>query len=972
MYVSGVKRIRAFAFVAAYALCSPHIAAAADSDDGGMLPTGFRITPTAAPGSSFARLATGLRADGNADAAEAAATALSPEGDTLLVLTSGYNIGFMDEAGVKITHPVIDPATGKPDPGASPVPKSEWVFVYDVSHGVPAVVQRIALPNTYDGIAWRHDGRGFFVSGGIDDRVYAFERRSASPAAPFDPMPAYVLGHDDDDTKPVPTYHGGILRHTTAAAFVPNLIPTGAVVAGVATSADGRTLYAANMENDSLSIVDTATHAVQDVAFFTPGGKAARGEFPYGVAIRSGERGRMAEAYVSSLRDGQVIGVAANGRVTTIPVGDGPNDLALSPDGATLYVVNGNSDTVSVVATASDTVTATIPLARPGDRYTGANANGLALSPDGTRLYVTLGGENALAVVDLATRRVLGRIPTGWYPTGVAVSRDGKRLFVVNEKSIPGADPSNGYGTAAGKARNTTHQNQYGWAQEKAGLLTMPVPDEAALAKLSADVDANDGFANRAVVDPLMAYLHGKIDHVIFITNENRTYDQVLGDVAGANGDPELTTFPQPIAPNHHAFATGFITFDNFYDPAESSGVGWNWSDAGHANDYTERAQSVLYGNAQFAGLTYDYQGVVRNLNLALPQTGGRTVFDERVTGVLDPTGSSSILPGAKDPAASDGDGDTSGTAVGGYIWDDALRHGLTVRDYGEQVDLTYYDAQSGPLRVPVSRTPFASHVPQAIQTKLDLADRTDPYYRGFDQTVPDVFRYEEWKREFDGFVKDGNLPNLEVMTVPHDHFGDFEAALDGLQTPALQFADNDYALGKIVETVSHSPYWKSTAIFIIEDDSQSGPDHVSTHRSTAFVLSPYAKRGLVDHTFYTTDNVLRTIEALLGIDPLGIEDANALPMSTAFARTPDLAPYAAIVPGSLCTGAVAKDLVGAACTARGVTRTAAVADLHDGAWWAAMTAGMDFSGPDRVDASRFNAVLQYGMTGRYDSPSSP
>ncbi|MBD5635028.1 MAG: beta-propeller fold lactonase family protein [Candidatus Eremiobacteraeota bacterium] len=933
--------------------------ALADADDG-FLPTGFRITPRAAPGAVFARLATGLRADGTADAAEASATLLSPDGKTLLVLTSGYNLNFQTEAGADITHPVYDPTTGRPSASAKRVAKAEWVFVYDVSHGAPVEVQQIAIPNTYDGLAWRGDGRGFFVSGGIDDRVYEFDRERA--AATFAPAPAFVLGHNSNDTQPVPKYDGGFAKPTLAARFIPDLLPTGAVVAGVAASADGRTLYAANLENDSLSVVDTATHRVADVAFGVPGAKTARGEFPYGVAVRSDASGHMAEAYVTSVRDGEVIGVAASGRLSEIPVGDGPNNLALSADAKTLYVVNGNSDTVSVIDTSSDAVSATIALSRPGDRYKGANPNGLALSLDGKRLYVTLGGENAVAIVDLVASRVLGRIPTGWYPTGVAVSHDGRGLYVINEKSNPGPDPANGYGTAAGKARNVTHQNQYGWAQEKAGLLYLPVPDAATLAALSAQVDANDGFRNRALVDPTMQFLHGKIKHVIFITNENRTYDQVLGDVKTANGDPALNPFPQPITPNHHAFATEFVTLDNFYDPAESSGVGWNWSVAGHANDYTERSQSVLYGNAEFKGLTYDYQGTNRNLDLGLPQTGGTTVFDERLTGFLDPSGSSSMLPGPKDVAASSGDGDVDSAATGGYIWDDALRHGLSVRDYGEHVDFTYYDPGSGPLRIPVSRTPFASHVPQAIQTKPDLMSRTDAYYRGFDETVPDVFRYEEWKREFDGYVKNGDLPSLEVMTVPHDHFGDFKTALDGLTTPALQFADNDYAVGKILETVSHSRYWNDTAIFMIEDDSQSGPDHVNTHRSTAFVLSPYTAHGSVDHTIYTTDSVLRTIESILGIDPLGIQDANALPMSTVFSLVPNARPYDAIVPGSLCVPPVAKDLVGAACTARNVRRTAALPELHDGAWWAAMTAGMDFSGPDRVDAAAFNAVLSYGM----------
>jgi hypothetical protein len=201
-------------------------------------------------------------------------------------------------------------------------------------------------------------------------------------------------------------------------------------------------------------------------------------------------------------------------------------------------------------------------------------------------------------------------------------------------------------------------------------------------------------------------------------------------------------------------------------------------------------------------------------------------------------------------------------------------------------------------------------------------------------------------------------------MTVPHDHFGNFKTALDGLGTPELQFADNDFALGRIVRAVSHSRYWKDTAIFIDEDDSQSGPDHVSSHRSPAYVISPYAKRGLVDHTRYTTDSLLRTIEVILGIEPLGMNDANAAPMTAAFVHVPDLRPYQPIVPGSLCRPPVARDLLGAACVSPVLKKSAALPPRHAASWWAAMTAGMDFSHPDAIDPNRFNEILQYGVLG--------
>ena len=929
--------------------------------DGTYLPTGMRITPLAAPGAVFSRLATGLRADGNADATDASALALSPDGKTLLVLTSGYNLKFSDEDGTPIEHPPIAPKTGGPDLDAKPGSKAEWVFVYNVRNGAPEKLQQIAIPNTYDGIAWRADGLGFYVSGGIDDRVYAYAEAPSGSVSPFIAQPAYTLGHNDDDERAVPKYDGGLLKNSPAAEADRDL-PTGAVVAGIAPSIDGRDLYAVNLENDSLSIVDTTTRAVADVSLLSATPATPQGEFPYGVAVLPDPSGATSTIFVSSLRDDEVLAVRPGARpaVTATHVCSAPGALALSQDRAHLYAACGNADAIAEIDAASGALVRTISLARPGDRYRGANPNALVLARDGKRLYVSLGGENAVAVVDVARGRVVGRIPTGWYPTGVALSPRGSYLYVCNEKSDPGPNPSNGYTTPGGKAENTTHRNQYGWALEKAGLLSLPVPNDATLARLSAIVDENVGYANRAKANSL-AYLHEKIRHVIYITDENRTYDQVLGDLAGADGDPALNTFPEAISPNHHALARDFVTFDHFFVPAESSGVGWNWSVQGHTNDYTERAQAVLYGNAEFKGLTYDYQGVVRNLNLALPQTGGSSIFDERLSGVLDPTGASAMLPGSRDPAASDGDGDESKGALGGYLWDDAIRHGLSVRNYGEHVDLDHYDPDAKPF-VAVSRTPYASHLLQAAPAKTALATRTDRYYRGFDQNVPDQFRIDEWEREFSGYVKRGDLPSLEVMTVPHDHFGNFKTALEGLGTPELQFADNDYALGRIVRAVSHSRYWKNTVIFIDEDDSQSGPDHVSSHRSPAYAISPYAKHGFVDHTRYTTDNLLRTIEAILGIEPLGMNDANAVPMATAFARDPIDRAYEPIVPGSLCRPPVSPDLLGSACVSPTLKKTAARTPLHGNGWWAAMTAGMDFSHPDALDPAQFNAILYYGI----------
>ncbi len=927
-----------------------------------LLPTGLVVTPTAAPGSTFMRLTTGVRADGNADANQGARSVLSPDGTKLLVMSSGYNLNYRNQTtGATITYPVLDPTTGLPGLNTSGQPattsRAEWVLVYDVTSGTPVQTQRINIPNTFHGIAWAPAGDRFYVAGANDDRVYIYTYNGTQyvPSAPF-----ILLGHNSNQTRPIPTYDGGLLKGTPAASLT-----TGAVAANLALSKDGNTLFVTNFMNDSLSIVDTQTRQVtREVKFFVPGQTEATGEYPFDVAVRSNGSGGALTAFVTSQRDDEVLAVdAATGTVIRrIPVGNQPNRLLLSKDSYRLYVVNGNSDSISVIDTVNYTVTRTIPLSRPGELYKGANPNALELSPDGRTLYVTLGYENAVAVVNLATGRVVGRIPTSWYPNSVSVSKTGDRLFVVNSKSNSGPNPGQARTTAAGTAANPTFQNQYTWALEKGGLLTVPLPNQSTLASLTQQVNQNNGYANRYRPDLLMAFLRTKIKHVIYIVKENRTYDQVLGDLPVGNGDPTLTLFPDAISPNHHKLALDFVTLDNFYDSGESSGVGWNWSTFARTTDYTEKDQAGNYGNIG-GSIPYDAEGSNRRMQLSLPQTAPNpTPLNARLTGVSDPTGSSAILPGTKDVNAPIGDGDLDPDAIGGYLWDSALRAGKTVRNYG-----FYMSAYSS---VPLSPTPFASNIPQAASNKPVLLDKTDIYFRGYDQNNADIYLFNEWKREFDQYVTGNNLPNLSLVRLPHDHFGNFNTALAGLNTPNSQMADNDYAVGRLIETVSKSRYWQDTAIVIVEDDSQNGPDHVDSHRSLAYIISPYTKRGAVVSTNYNQVNILRTMEDLLGIKPLGLLDANALPMSDVFTYTPNFSTYTAIVPGVLCAPPVDPNLV-PACADPTAVRTAAKPSLRDGQWWANATKDFDFTVEDKLDADAFNQILWAGIKGDVPYPTA-
>jgi YVTN family beta-propeller protein len=951
-----------------------------------LLPTGQYITPTIAAGSSYQRLATGLRPDGNADADSAMSSAVSPDGKTLLVLTSGFNTGFAYQvasgaAPDPINFPALFPLTGLAAPlsvlaktvnGAN---QSEGIFIYDISTGVAIKKQIIPIRNAYNGIAWDPTADRFYVSGGIDDRIAVYKNSVSKPGHVYKPdAPFIILNHNADGTAPISDYHGGSLANSPVgkSLFGPALTPA-ATVAGFDVSRDGKTIVAANFHNASASLVDTTTRSViKDVVFTAPGSMTPIGEMPFWVAVKSNAAGAYAKAYITSERDDQVVVLTGGSISAVIPVPSGPNKAILDAAQRYLYVACGNDDSLAKIDTVTDTIVGRASIARPGDVYKGATPDALAIGANGTRLYVTLGGENAVAVVDLRTGRVLGRIPTGWYPTSVSLSNDGKHLFVVNEKSNAGPNRGNRYyawNTAYGAASNPTWRNEYTWELEKSGLLSTPVPEDGSLPYLSGIVDVNNNFSNRHDT-AMMKYLRTKIKHVIYIVNENRTFDQVLGDLGnGSNGDPRLTFFTQPITPNLHALAANFVTLDNFYDSSETSGVGWNWVMQGHTNDYVEKTQPVDYGNGA-DGFTYDWQGIVNNMNLGLPPVGSASIFQTRITGVLDPSGRSTILPGYRDPSATVGADNLAANAVGGYIWESVLRkYGPnSVRNYGWQIDLNMYSYPAALSPPPLVRNPFSTHTLESAASTPSIRPVTDPYYRAFDQNYPDIFRIEEWTREFNAFVANKNLPSLEVMTIPHDHTGSLGTAIEGLGTPQLELADHDYAIGKLVEAVSNSPYWASTAIVMLEDDPQDGQDHVDAHRSIIHIISPYSQKVGIVHTTYFSTSALRTVEDLLGVNYLGFNDANALPIVDAFKTTPDLTKYAAIIPGSLCAAPVSSDLV-PACKNPAAARTPRVADLHDRAWWSKATAGLDFSKPDHIDPQYYNQILEYGITGRGSLP---
>jgi DNA-binding beta-propeller fold protein YncE len=895
------------------AAASPALAATQPLQTGQMLPTGQRLTPLAAPGARFEPLVsrTGPHPDYVADGASA--IALSPDGREMLVLTSGYN------------------KYNDPDGKAVPEQSQQYVFRYAIDGAGTRFEQSLTVPNSYSGIAWLPDGNGFLVGGGVDDVVRLFRRGE----------------HGFAEAASLP------LGHKTG-----NGVDVSPQAAGVAVSPDGSRALVANYYNDSVSLIDIPGWRVvaeQDLrpgkidpaASGTPGG-----EYPFAIVWTGPAR-----AYVSAPRDRQIVAldvgpasVRVAGRIATI--GE-PTALLADAAAHRLYATEDNADRLAIVDLAGGRLAGEPKLGLPGALGPlpgkGINPNSLALLPD-HRLLVTYGGINALAIVapGAAGAEVQGLVPTGWYPSAAAASRDGTRLFVVNRKSPPGPNPQGCAPALAiykGQPNACGAANQYIFQLEKAGLLQFPMPTPPALATTTLQVADNIGLPaarERQAAEARMAAIRARIRHVVFIIKENRTYDQLLGDLEVGNGDPHLAILGAPLSPNHHQLARQFVTLDNFYDSGEQSSTGWTWSTAARVTDLLEKNAPVNYSGR---GLAYESEESNRNLYPALSPAERRAA---------DPTtpGDPDLLPGPAGLTAPDPDDDDRPGQ--GYLWDAAIRAGLTVRNYGFS-DASVYDP-GAPGAVPLVREPAKTKT--RIYTPGDrlLASRSDPYFRGFDQKLPDYWRVKEWQREFAQQEASGAMPALTLMRLSHDHFGEFKNAIDGVNTVEAEMADNDYSVGLVVETIAHSRFAGSTLIFVIEDDAQNGADHVDARRSIALVAGATVRRNALVSTRYTTVNLLRTIEAVLGLKPLGLNDALAMPMADLFdpalgpwtftARAADVLRTTQLpIPGDRFAG-----LPTAACAP------------HNADYWAVAMRGQDFRTEDHLDTNAFNTALWRGL----------
>jgi YVTN family beta-propeller protein len=585
----------------------------------------------------------------------------------------------------------------------------------------------------------------------------------------------------------------------------------------IARSPDGKTLGVSGELADAAVLIDQTSGSVSD--------RIPAGSHPYGVAFAADGK----TLYVADWAQSAVsaIDVASRRVRATIAVGKHPEHLLLSADGTQLFVSEADDDTIGVIDVASSARTAGANAAPYDGKLYGASPSALALSPDGKRLFVADAAANAIAVLDVAGAmpHLIGAIPAGRYPTALAFEPGGAALDVVDGKG----ESSHPNPQFAPYSRDA-HKG-YVAAEEIGSVRRIPLPADDALANGLDDVRADAGPELRSALNgsadapkDTVLRAHGPLRHVIYVIKENRTYDQVLGDVPSANGDPSLALFDAKVTPNQHAIAERFGVLDNTYADAEVSAPGHNWSTAAFANDYVERTWPANYGGRREH---YDFE-----------------------------------------------DGAEAARPHGGYLWDAALAAGISVRNYGEFT--TELTMKPEPLIV--------SHMP-------GLAGVTDPRFPGFDLGYSDLDREAEWAREFAGYVRDHNLPELEIMRLPNDHTN---GTSPGKLTPSAFAAQNDVAVGRLVDAVSHSPYWHDTAIIIVEDDAQNGPDHVDDQRMTAYVASPYAAGGVLGE-HYSTAGIVRSIELILGLAPLSVYDAAARPLYAAFQAKADLRPFDAL-----------------------------------------------------------------------------
>ena len=696
------------------------------------------------------------------------------------------------------------------------------------------VVQRLPVAKAWVGLKLFDGGRRLLVSGGNDNRVNVYE------------------------------FSSGRLRFADSLVIPPRRAGANVWVAGVDIDEREGLVYAAGKESRTLTTISLGARTVLKTLDLpaTPYTCLVSRIHPY---VFVSLWGGAAVAFVD--RDGGAL-------VKSVRVGNHPCDMVESPDGRSLYVANASDNSVSVIDIASGSVRETLQTGLFPGLPEGSTPNGVALTADGGTLYVANADNNYLAVFDVrrpGETRPTGFIPTGWYPTCVGVVPTDGRIIVANGKG--GSSRANPGGPNPEAPR---HSSEYIGSLFLGSLSRIDPPDGPALRAYTAAAYADARIGKevlRPAASPLLPGAGGSraIRHVFYIVKENRTYDQVFGDMGIGNSDPALCLFGDSVTPNIHALARQFVLLDNLYADAEVSADGHNWTMGAYATDYVEKTWPTEYGGR---GGEYEYEG-----------------------------GYPDVYPAS------------------GYLWDNCMRNGVSYRTYGE----------------------FASNPGDGSDTAVgqlpSLRGHTAPRAHGWDLDYSDIDRYRDWEKEFSAYEASGGLPAFQTIKLPNDHTS---GTRRGTRTPRAYVAQNDQALGMIVDRISHSRYWATSAIFVIEDDAQNGPDHVDAHRTEALVISPWTKRHYVDSELYSTSSVVRTMELILGLPAMSQYDSSATPMFASFSTTPDTSAYAC---------------------------RKAIINLEErnapGAYGGARSEMMDFSQPDAAPDRELNEIIWRSVRGR-------
>jgi len=877
-----------------------------------------------------------------------ATIALSPDGRYAALLNQGYGT---QESGARQSIAILDLSNNQ----LHDFPDDRLSDDYSTRQSY------------FIGLAFSTDGKHLYASmGSITDptREKALDTGNGIAVYRFDSgkiAPERFIGIPPQPAEGKEVAFG--LRTTPAGTALP--YPAGfAVLPGFLNKISGGTrnqlgdpqrdsLLVANNLSDNAVLLDAPTGLIFRW-FDLSRSRFIPSTFPYTViANRAGTKAwcslwnssAIAELDLGTGKVTRFIELASSGGPTA--PGSHPTTMLLSPDEGILYVALSNTDGVAAVDLKNGSVPRLYYTNSADSQPGGSVPQAIALSSDGTRLYAASGSLDAVAVFETKSATEgklvspLGFIPTEWYPSALAIA--GNDLLIATAKG-EGSGPNNMLGTLKGERKRKEHPY-------------IPTLIGGSIQRISlADIDKNLAAYTRQVEEDNLEHSDGgklefaggtnPIRHVIYVLKENRTYDQIFGDLPVGDGDPSLTMYGADITPNEHKLALQFGVLDNFYDSGEVSGDGHLWSTAATTSDYNEKTWPIAYRSKE---RTYDFGGSVAE---EFPLEQG--------------------IPDVNDPAT-------------GFLWDNLARRRLSYRIYGEFVAGVW--CKNKKVKAPVTGTPWTTAatcpvaeinkgeplppnvgnppggpspwpwaIPQIKRmrpTKAALRDHYDPLFPDFETDYPDQLRADEFLREFDEFVKAKGsakeLPQFTLLYLPDDHTG---GTRPGKPTPQASVADNDLALGRVVDAVSHSPYWDDTAIFVLEDDAQDGADHIDAHRSTVLAISQYAPRAdhpVVDHQFYTTVSVIHTMEALLGLPPMNLFDAHAPLMAPLFTGPGTQPPYE-VDDRNLRSGLIYRVN---AKTAPGAKESSL----------------MNFSRPDANDARKLNAILWQDAKGAAPMP---